>query len=54
MSVSAKRMTSTHWGVYWVRAEGERVVGVEPFECDPMPSTIGYSNRSIIGRGRES
>ena len=43
MSVSAKRMTSTHWGAYRVRAEGERIVDVEPYEGDPMPSAIGYS-----------
>ena len=43
MSESPKRMTSTHWGAYWVRAEDDRIVEVEPFEDDPMPSSIGYS-----------
>lgn len=43
MCESLRRMTSTHWGAYWVRAEDDHIVEVEPFEGDPMPSPIGYS-----------
>ncbi len=36
-------MTSTHWGAYRVSAEADRILEVQPFEDDPMPSPIGYS-----------
>ena len=32
--------TGSHWGVYTAEVEGDRVVGVKPFEKDPHPSRI--------------
>ncbi len=43
MSDRQTRMTSTHWGAYRVSAEADRILEVQPFEDDPMPSPIGYS-----------
>ena len=36
-------LTSTHWGVYDVTADGGRITGITPFARDPDPSPIGYS-----------
>lgn len=36
-------MTSTHWGAYRVTVENDRIMDVQPFEDDPLPSSIGYS-----------
>ncbi|MEZ5797575.1 MAG: molybdopterin guanine dinucleotide-containing S/N-oxide reductase [Paracoccaceae bacterium] len=33
----------SHWGAYRVLVEGQRIVGVEPFEHDPAPSPIIHS-----------
>ena len=37
------RMTSTHWGAYRIAVRDDRIVDVQPFEDDPLPSAIGYS-----------
>ena len=36
-------LTSTHWGAYRLKTENQRIVAVEPFEQDPLPSAIGQS-----------
>ena len=33
-------ITTSHWGAFRVITEGDRIVGVEPFEEDPHPSSI--------------
>ena len=33
-------ITSSHWGAFRVKTEGDRIIGVEPFEEDPNPSSI--------------
>ncbi len=37
------RVTTSHWGAFRVITEGDRIVGVEPFEQDPNPSLISNS-----------
>lgn len=33
----------SHWGAYWLRVAGGRIVGVEPMAFDRHPSTIIHS-----------
>ncbi len=40
--------TSTHWGVYRVRAEAGRIRALEPFERDRAPSPIGAGMATSI------
>lgn len=35
----------SHWGAYTLLVDGDRIVGVEPFELDPAPSPIIHSVR---------
>ena len=41
--MNAPLLTSTHWGVYEVEVEAGRVVRLQPFVHDPVPSPIGRS-----------
>ena len=34
------RATTSHWGAFRVRTEGNRIVGTEDFAADPNPSRI--------------
>ncbi len=43
--------TTTHWGSYEVRADGDRIVSVEPVSDDASPSSIGRGMASAQ-RGR--
>ena len=43
MNERITQLTSTHWGAYRIASEAGRIVGIEPFEDDPLPSAIGQS-----------